>query len=131
MNQWFEKLVKLKNNAYTPYSNFNVSCIIVLDDNQQISGVNVENAAYPSSLCAERTALAQVYTQGYRKENIKNLYLYTDSTYLATPCGQCRQVICELVDENCAIEIYNKNANVTTLLVKQLLPFAFTKEDLK
>lgn len=131
MDQWFEKLVKLKNNAYTPYSNFNVSCIVVINDEKQIAGVNVENAAYPSTICAERTALAQVYTQGYRKKDIKKLYLYTDSTNFATPCGQCRQVIGELVDENCSIEIYNKKASKQTLLVKQLLPFAFTNQELK
>ncbi|WP_100679845.1 cytidine deaminase [Mesoplasma tabanidae] len=121
----FEELLMLKENSYSPYSNFKVACLIYLKNNDQVKGVNVENAAYPAGICAERTALAQVYSLGYKKHDIKSLELYTDSETLGSPCGVCRQVISELVDWSTPISIYNKNGFQLETNIKKLLPHAF------
>ncbi|WP_232508750.1 cytidine deaminase [Mesoplasma florum] len=121
----FKELLKLKDNSYSPYSNFKVACLIYLNNNEIIKGVNVENAAYPATICAERTALSQVYSLGYKKEDIKSLELYTDSESLGSPCGVCRQVISELVNWTTPISIYNKNGFQLETNINELLPHAF------
>ena len=54
----FENLKLIIKNAYTPYSNYNVACILVMNNNQEFIGVNVENASYKNGLCAEQVAFA-------------------------------------------------------------------------
>lgn len=126
----FEELLNLKENSYSPYSNFKVACLVYLTDGQVVKGTNVENASYPATICGERTALAQVYTLGYKKEDIKSLELYTDSDDLGTPCGVCRQVICELVDWSTPISIYSKKGFQLKTNIKDLLPYAFELKQL-
>ncbi|ATZ19253.1 cytidine deaminase [Mesoplasma entomophilum] len=121
----FEELLRLKENSYSPYSNFKVACLIYLSNGEKIKGVNIENAAYPATICAERSALAQAYSLGYKKSDIKSLELYTDSETLGSPCGVCRQVISELVDWSATISIYNKNGFQLETNIKELLPHAF------
>ncbi|WP_253301795.1 cytidine deaminase family protein [Spiroplasma endosymbiont of Phyllotreta cruciferae] len=69
MANYFEKLKLLSTNAYAPYSNFHVGAICVLKDGTEVSGVNIENAAYSVTMCAERTCLAQVY--GFTKADLQ------------------------------------------------------------
>ncbi|MBH8622876.1 MULTISPECIES: cytidine deaminase [Spiroplasma] len=131
MANYFEKLKSLSTKAYAPYSNFHVSTICVLKDGTEVNGVNIENAAYSVVLCAERTCLAQVYTLGYRKADIKKLFLYTDSNQKGSPCGMCRQFLWELIDHDVPLEIYNKKGESYVVTIGDLLPYGFTKEDLK
>lgn len=126
----FEELLKLKENSYSPYSNFKVACLIYLKDGQAVKGTNIENASYPATICGERTALSQVYSLGYKKEDIKSLELYTDSDNLGTPCGVCRQFISELVEWSTPISIYSKKGFQIETNIKELLPFAFEPEQL-
>ncbi|GAA6238469.1 MAG: cytidine deaminase [Spiroplasma phoeniceum] len=131
MTTYFEKLKLLSKKAYAPYSNFRVSAICLLKDGTEVIGVNVENAAYAATICAERTALAQVYALGYRKTDIIKFYLYTDSNQAGSPCEICRQFLWELVDHRIPIEIYNQKGELYVLTIKDLLPYGFTKEDLQ
>ncbi|KMQ98355.1 phosphoenolpyruvate-protein phosphotransferase [Lasius niger] len=82
-NSKLEKLLikakELQKNAYVPYSQFRVAVIVGLKNNQEVLGVNVENASFPASICAERIALAQAVALGYKKEDIDFLFLITDS----------------------------------------------------
>ncbi|WP_400249422.1 cytidine deaminase [Spiroplasma sp. ald] len=103
----------------------------MLKDGTEVIGVNVENAAYAATICAERTALAQVYALGYRKTDSIKFYLYTDSKQPGSPCGICRQFLWELVDHRIPIEIYNQKGESYVLTIKDLLPYGFTKEDLQ
>ncbi|WP_241568724.1 cytidine deaminase [Spiroplasma endosymbiont of Megaselia nigra] len=108
MPTYFEKLKLLSKKVYAPYSNFRVSAICLLKDGTEVIGVNVENSEYAATICAERTALAQVYALGYRKTDIIKFYLYIDSKQAGSPCGICRQFLWELVDHWIPIEIYNQ-----------------------
>ena len=66
-----EKLKTLAKNSYSPYSHFRVSTILVMKDGMEIPGVNVENAAYGSSICAERSAILSAISLGYKKGDFK------------------------------------------------------------
>jgi cytidine deaminase len=126
------------NDAYAPYSNFLVGATLVLEDGTMFKGNNQENAAYPSGLCAERTALFALSAQ-YPNKKIKLLAVTarrrSEAEFLpAMPCGACRQVMAEYE--------YKQQEDIPVLLqapngqfyrfhkVADLLPFQFTKNHL-
>jgi cytidine deaminase len=86
--------------AYAPYSKFRVGAACVTGSGSVFSGANVENASYGLSLCAERSALFQAVAAGQR--DIRAMLVYTPTAQPTTPCGACRQVLCEFGD---AIEV--------------------------
>ena len=71
--------------AYAPYSSFLVGCAVLARDGVVIEGVNVENAAYPLGVCAERTAFSHAVVEGYRPGD------FAVAAITASPCGGCRQ----------------------------------------
>ena len=75
-------------NAYVPYSRFPVGAAIECDDGSVYTGCNVENAAFGSTICAERTACVKAVSEG--KRNYKRVAIYVDSQNWPTPCGACR-----------------------------------------
>lgn len=126
-----EKLIKLLDNSYSPYSKFRVSAIVVTKDNKEFYGVNVENASYGASICAERSALLSCISSGVKKENIKELYVMCDNDKIGMPCFECRQVIVELMDPKSHVTCMNPKGESLVLTVNDLCPFPFTDEDLK
>jgi len=72
-------------NAYAPYSNYRVGASLVTRDGRVFDGVNVENAAYPLGVCAERTAIAKAASEGVRPGEVEAIGI------TASPCGGCRQ----------------------------------------
>ena len=118
-------------NAYAPYSNFHVAAAVLLKNGEVVTGVNVENASYGLTVCAERNALFACYGQGYRKQDILAIAIISDFEGESSPCGACRQVMIELMPAQAPVYMVNKNLQVTTLTVGELLPFAFTEDDLK
>lgn len=127
----YDELKKIAKNAYVPYSNFKVACVIYLNNQKKILGVNVENAAYNPTICAERTAISQMITQGYKKDDVKLVALYTDSIEFGSPCGTCRQTLIELLNPSQIIWIFNKNNYVGEFSIDSFLPYSFTNKDLK
>lgn len=105
-------------NAYAPYSHFRVGAAI-LADGRIFAGCNVENAAYPVGICAERAALAQAVANGCQK--LEALVLVTDSP--ATPCGMCRQALVEFNSELRILMVCEQVEAQATL--GQLLPDPF------
>ncbi|ARU91451.1 cytidine deaminase [Spiroplasma clarkii] len=126
----FEELKKLKERAYVPYSHFKVACIIYLKNGEKIIGVNVENAAYNPTICAERAAVPQLVAQGYNKNDVELVALYTDSDKFGSPCGTCRQTLIEILDPNQKMWIFNKNDFVGEYTIGYFLPEGFTACDL-
>lgn len=94
-----EAAVKAVSGAYAPYSKFNVGAAVRLSDGQIITGANQENAAYPSGLCAERTAMFYANANNPDKSMVSIAIAAVKDGQLcgrpATPCGQCRQVMAE------------------------------------
>ena len=124
-----EKLEKLLNNSYARYSNFRVSAICVMNDGKEFFGVNVENASYGATICAERVAITSAVAAGYKKEDFKELHIMVDSDKIGMPCFICRQVIIEFFDEIDKIYVYSKNT-MESFLVKDICPYPFTEENL-
>ena len=90
-----EKLVKLLENAYCPYSKFPVSSIVVMKDGKEFSGVNVEDACTHAGICAERNAIFNMITNG-EQEIDKVLCILPDGSNGA-PCGACRELMVQLM----------------------------------
>lgn len=116
-------------NAYVPYSNFAVGACVETKDHKFITGVNIENASYGLTNCAERSALFAAYSQGYRKEDIVSMAVVTTCDHLISPCGACRQVMLELLNEDTPIWLSNKN-EFKKVTIEELMPLSFTGKDL-
>ena len=124
-----EKLVKLLNNAYAPYSNFKVSCIIKTKDNKEFLGVNVENASYGATICAERSAVVNAISNGYTKGDFKEIHIMNSSEKIAFPCFICRQVLIEFFDKDTKVYLYTKDKEESYSL-SELTPGIFNEENL-
>lgn len=127
-----EKLLELAQNSYSPYSNFRVSTIVIMKDETEFKGVNVENAAYGSSICSERSAILSAISNGYKKGDFKEMHcMCADSNKISTSCFACRQVISELFDKDVPLYFYSNDGRYEKYLVKDLCPYPFNEEDLK
>ena len=130
MKDLYKKAKEVLPNSYAVYSKFKVAAAIRMKDGNIITGVNVENASFGLTNCAERTALFTAYTMGYKKEDIKEMLITTEKDDIVSPCGACRQVMRELVPLETPVHLVSANGMTQTVLNKELLPFAFDKEDL-
>ncbi|MCE5222524.1 MAG: cytidine deaminase [Clostridium sp.] len=117
-------------NAYAPYSKYYVGACVLTKDKKYFIGANIENASYGLTNCAERNAIFQAYSNGYRKNDIEAIAIVSNGKILATPCGACRQVLVELLEKNTPIVLSNKNTEKITN-IEELLPMSFGEEDLK
>ena len=102
--------------AYAPYSRFHVGCAVLAGDGRVIEGVNVENAAYPLGVCAERTALARAIAEGYRPGD------FVAAAITASPCGGCRQWLLEM---QVGRVVFRNGGSVVTMTADELLPESF------
>jgi len=107
--------------AYAPYSSFDVGCAVLARDGRVIEGVNVENAAYPLGVCAERTALSRAVAEGYRPGEL------VVAAITASPCGGCRQWLLEMGLERV---VFRNGGRVVTMTPAELLPESFEASDL-
>lgn len=126
-----EKLKELLKKSYSPYSQFPVACIITMTDGIQVSGVNVENASYGATICAERSAIVSAVSQGYQKEDFKALDIMVDQEKISTCCFSCRQVISEFFKEDALVTCYNNQGDKKSFTVKELCPYPFNEGDLQ
>jgi cytidine deaminase len=106
--------------AYAPYSNFHVGAAVRTRDGRVFEGVNVENAAYPLGICAEKTALARAVADGVRPGEVETLAVN------ASPCGGCRQWFHEFRIER--VVYRRKNGDVAVATPAELLPDTFELE---
>jgi len=125
------KLKELLNNSYAVYSNYKVSCILETKDNNYFYGVNVENASYGATICAERNAIANAITNGYKKQDFKRIYIMNSSDKISSCCMLCRQVFLEFFDMDMEVIMYNNKFDEKKLTVKEMCPYPFGEDDLK
>lgn len=126
-----ERLLDLLNKSYSPYSKFRVAAIVEMNDGTFIEGINVENASYGATICAERVAITSAIAKGYKKSDFEKLYVMTDSKKISSCCFICRQVIAEFFDLEKEVILYDKMGNTLNLKVKDLCPYPFVEDDLK
>ena len=126
----YEKAKEARKSAYTPYSKFNVGACLKTKDNKYYVGFNIENASYSLCMCAERNAIYNAYINGVKKGDITSLCVCADTAGVVSPCGACRQVMAELLDENCTIVLANTKGKLEEYTVKDLLPYYFKGSDM-
>jgi len=120
VNELIEHALRARARAYAPYSNYRVGAAVMTRAGDVILGCNVENAAYGSTICAERVALTAAIAQA--KTDFIAIAVVTSNG--GSPCGSCRQVMAELGPE---MEVYisNESGDYLTTTVKELLPDYF------
>ncbi|WP_019415860.1 cytidine deaminase [Paenisporosarcina sp. TG20] len=117
-----------RENAYVPYSKFKVGAALVTKEGKVYHGCNIENAAYSMTNCAERTAVFKAVSEGVR--DFASLTVVADTDGPVSPCGACRQVIAEFCEPNMPVYLTNLKGDVQETTVAELLPGAFSQEDL-
>jgi len=121
-----QSLIELANmarqRAYAPYSNYPVGAALRTRSGRLYTGVNVENAAYPQTMCAERVAIFKAVSEGEKEFEV--ITIVTDNG--GSPCGGCRQVMAEFGLETIVILADGTGKLVKETTVKELLPDAFT-----
>lgn len=127
-DQLIEQAKLAREKAYVPYSKFQVGAALLSVDGKVYNGANIENAAYSLTCCAERTALFKAYTEGDTK--FSALAVVADTKRPVPPCGACRQVISELCPPDMPVYLTNLKGDLQEIAVKDLLPGAFSPEDL-
>ena len=115
--------------AYASYSNYHVGACVLCKDGRTFRGVNIENASYGATNCAERSAVFGAYSYGYRKADIAAIAIVSDGARIGTPCGICRQVLSELLESDTPIILSNGKETMETTMA-ELLPMSFGMEDL-
>lgn len=126
-----EKLRNIVQNAYAPYSNYRVGALLITKDGKEFTGVNVENASYGATVCAERTAIFKAVSEGYRKKDFKRLYIMNGSNKVGSPCMLCRQVFVEFFEPNLEVTCYSFDGKSRTNKVSELCTFPFSEDNLK
>lgn len=112
--------------AYAPYSGYTVGAALLTASGKVYDGVNVENAAYPTSICAERTAVFKAVSEGERQ--FEAIAVATANG--GTPCGSCRQVLAEFGLDTLVLVVDEQGRVTLEARVGELLPGAFTPSDL-
>ena len=120
---------KARDNAYVPYSKFPVGAALLAEDGTVYHGCNIENSAYSMTNCAERTAFFKAVSEGVH--TFEALAVVGDTEGPISPCGACRQVIAEFCEGTMPVYLTNLKGDVLETTVAELLPGAFSKEDLE
>lgn len=121
-----EKLVsaamEARKRAYAPYSKYAVGAALLTSSGEVYTGVNIENAAYPSSMCAERVAVFKAVSDGIH--DIRAIAVVTQNA--GSPCGACRQVLAEFGMEIIVLIANTQGDVIREVELSELLPGAFT-----
>ena len=113
--------------AYVPYSNYPVGSALRTKTGRVFTGVNVENAAYPQTMCAERVAIFKAVSEGEKEFEV--ITVVTDNG--GSPCGGCRQVMAEFGLDTIVLLADGSGKLLKETTVRELLPEAFTPQHLK
>ena len=126
-----QSLIDLANTArqraYAPYSNYPVGAALRTKSGRIFTGVNIENAAYPHTMCAERVAIFKAVSEGEKEFEI--ISVVTDTG--GSPCGGCRQVMAEFGLDTIVLMADGSGKLIKETTVKELLPEAFTPDHLR
>ena len=123
-----EKAFEMLKYSYVPYSGFPVGAALLLKDGTVYTGCNVENAAYGSTICAERTALVKAVSEGHRDDWVR-LAVVGNSADYCWPCGACRQMLYEFCPE-LELLVARGDHEFVKLPLSDLLPHGFGPKSL-
>ncbi len=118
-----QKAMEMRQFSYAPYSKFAVGAALLCEDGNVFTGCNVENAAYGSTICAERTALVKAVSEG-RQMGFVALAIAGQRDGYCWPCGSCRQMLCEFAP-GLKILAANEKGDYQKTTLQELLPHFF------
>ncbi len=125
----FQRLLRLLDHAYAPYSHFRVASIVVDEEGRGWEGVNVESASYGLTLCAERAAIFGAIARGMRPGSVREVHILARDLsgrfMTAMPCGACRQVIHEHSEGRAVVVVHYDAERSERFPIADLLPHAF------
>ncbi len=124
-----DKLSELLKNSYAPYSNYHFACIVETKNGNLYEGVNVENASFGATVCAERNAIFNAVSHG--EKEFSALYLMSDKDNILYPCNLCKQVMLEFFDKDVIFNIMNKNGDSKVLTFDELMRTTFSRDDME
>ncbi|HIY56758.1 MAG TPA: cytidine deaminase [Candidatus Tetragenococcus pullicola] len=127
-NEWIEIAIQALEKAYVPYSHFPVGACLVTKEGKLYQGINIENASYGLTNCAERTAIFKAVSEGERE--FKHLVIAGHTPEPISPCGACRQVMVEFFEPDMPVTLIGDHGVLKETTVEELLPYSFTKKDL-
>lgn len=128
VNTLLEQSKVAREHAHAPYSKFKVGAALLAEDGNVYLGCNVENVSYGLTNCAERTAFFKAVSEGVKE--FVALAVVADSERAIPPCGACRQVMAEFCKPDMPVYLTNLKGDVEMTTVGDLLPGAFSPEDL-
>ena len=123
MRDLLERARAVQARAYVPYSKFKVGCALRTAEGDVHVGANVENAAYPQGLCAERSAVAAMIAAGARR--IAEIVVVGSGDEPCSPCGGCRQILSEFAPPETPVHMAGANGSMASSTIGELLPMAF------
>ena len=129
LDEMIEAAREAMENSYAPYSRFRVGAAVLSEDGRIRPGVNIENASYPMSVCAERNAVAGMIVAG--QHVVRAVAVTTDADEPTPPCGGCRQVLWEFGDDDTVVVAEAAGGRRERWRLGDLLPDAFGPEDLE
>lgn len=120
-----EKAALAREKAYAPYSKFKVGAAVLGEDGNIYTGCNIENVSYGLTVCAERTAIFKMVSEGCTK--FKALAVYAgEKPQDSVPCGACRQVMCEFCEDfEVPVILSGSNGEILVKTLSQLCPMPF------
>lgn len=116
--------------SYSPYSKFQVSCVGILTNGKVFCGVNVENASFGASICAERSMITNICTQGENPHNLESIIIISSGEKICLPCGICRQTLVEFIKPDTKFILANKYKDYKIYTFNDLFPLPFDVKDL-
>lgn len=125
----FKAAMNVRENAYAPYSNFQVGAAIRSGSGRIYTGCNVENVAYPEGTCAEAGAIAAMVADG--ETVIAEILVVAGGPVKVSPCGGCRQKIAEFSQTDAPVFMANLSGDIEEISIGDLLPAGFDKEHLE
>ncbi len=124
VDQWLQRARVQTSRAHAAYSGFAVGAVVVTTDGNSYDGVNVENASYSLTMCAERVAIGSMVAAGDRS-GIVLVAVAGPGEEPLTPCGSCRQVIAEFAEPDALVVSRDRSGRVARWTAAELLPVAF------
>ncbi len=116
---------KALNNAYAPYSQFQVGAALQTKDGKIFLGANVENISFGGTICAERSAIVSAISNGYTKGDFKAIAIVANTNKYIRPCFICRQTFIEFFDKDMSVALGMKDSDFEVLTVGDLTPYPF------
>ncbi|MDD7907610.1 cytidine deaminase [Metamycoplasma hyosynoviae] len=128
----YEKLKEKLVLAHCPFSGVKVACCAITSDNKAFYGVNVENPALPSGLCAERSCLFGSVAYGAQVGSFKEVHVLSNSKKILYCCSACLQVITQFIQPDGKVYFYNVDGTMReTRSINELVPYQVKMEDVK